>query len=100
MLDDVNWTIAGLGILIVFVVLCLLVFLLRAFGSAAKKIELEKVDVEQKPASVSSEKEKTAIALALSLFYEEGVHDKESDIITIHNADRRYSHWNLKIYNT
>ena len=70
----------------------------RRSGSGTEKIEPMKADIEQKPVAFS-EKEKAAIALALSLFYKEGDHDEESNVITINNADRRYSHWNLKIYN-
>ena len=102
--------IVGFGIVMVFIILVLLVFLIKAFGMAlAPKISIIKTifkvshstnKVEYETAVVRervSADEITAIAMALHLYFEEE-HDEESDIITIKTVERRYSPWSSKIY--
>jgi sodium pump decarboxylase gamma subunit len=98
-----NWSnafvIVGLGLLIVFLVLILLVFLLKIFGWVFGKKENnteEKAVIlaEQNNSDSLSENEQAAIAAALHLFYAD-VHDEESYVITM--GDQRESVWNSKI---
>ncbi len=105
---NTNWsdafTIMGLGLLIVFIVLILLVFLLIGFGKIFnKKNNQEEPDKEligtiatSNNNALSDDNEKAAIAMALYLFYAD-VHDEESYVITI--DDQQPSAWNSKIYN-
>ncbi len=90
-----------------FTILFLLVFLISGFGKigAPKRVRVPKSDTivntntehdEYEEKHLSAE-ESAAIAMALHLYYDEA-HDKESEIITIKTAVRRYSPWNSKIY--
>ena len=106
MILSINWAntfaviIIGFGL--VFVVLVLLVFVLKAFGLIAKpKNENKEIIKESKQVTIKaneegfSESESAAIAMALSLYYAD-VHDEESYVITIDNS--RETSWNSKIY--
>jgi sodium pump decarboxylase gamma subunit len=106
LLLNVNWsdafTILGLGMLIVFSVLILLVFLLNFSGWIFTRKTNTEENIEVKPTVISenetfSEEEKAAIAMALHLFYED-VHDEESYVITIDDTNTS-SAWNSKMYN-
>jgi len=103
---SINWTnafiVTSLGLIIVFIVLCLLIVLLHVFGIATqklsgdKKVTTDKKEEEQHSEVVSGAKS-AAIAMALHLYYADA-HDEESDIITIKNINNRYSPWNVKTY--
>jgi hypothetical protein len=40
----------------------------------------------------------TAIAMAIHLYYDEGIHDIERTVLTIKRPETIYSPWNSKIY--
>ena len=97
---SVSWpnifSISALGFSIVLVILCLLIVFLYLLGwiigNRNKKTKEEEVtDV------IMSAEESAAIAMAIHLYYA-GVHDEESNIITIRNINNRYSPWSSKIY--
>ncbi len=91
---------SGIGIVVVFIALSILVLLFELVQylilnsakkkqiKAGKKIE----DIKEIPAT-----EIAAISMALHLFVND-MHDEESNIITIKRIERRYSPWNSKIY--
>lgn len=84
---------ALVGFLLVVVMLILLVFIMKAMGAAfvshKKAQPVEKHELR--------EEEIAAIATALKL-YKSSRHDKESEVITIHQIKRAYSPWNSKIH--
>lgn len=100
------WTMAGVGILLVFLMLVLLVFVLLIFGQIMKSLT-------DKPAKVSKVKEVkntsaptngeitdeilVAIGMALKLSGE-SVHDEESGVLRINNANSRHSAWCSKMH--
>ncbi len=95
------FTVMGLGLLVVFTILVLLVFLLNGFSWFF--IRKEKTGTLQ-PAPVSADKkapltaaEEAAVAMALHLFYEDA-HDEESYVITINKDNAPYNPWSSKIY--
>jgi len=87
--------------LVVYVIFMAVILLLVLFIVIGKAIERKKV---QKSAMAKEEQSqegisgagKAAIAMALHLYY--GVHDNESDVITLKNIQSRYSPWSSKIY--
>ena len=105
----INWgntlNIVAFGIITVFLLLIVLVFVLTLFSKAITS----KIKVIKKNGKAGTDKEieyvdhqisindSAAIGVALYLFYED-VHDKESEIITIKNIEKRYSPWSSKIY--
>jgi Na+-transporting methylmalonyl-CoA/oxaloacetate decarboxylase gamma subunit len=100
---SINWsdafTVTGLGLLIVFIVLTLLIFLLTLSGMYFIRKDkivpaVQPVAVEQPDADAFSESEQAAVAMALHLFY--NVHDEESYVITI-GEHYEYSDWSSKI---
>lgn len=84
---------ALIGFLLVFVVLILMVFIMQAMGKGFKQ------NKQKQPADkVELEDEKVAaIATALRIF-QSNLHDKESEVITIHKIKSVYSPWSSKIH--
>ncbi|MDR1698424.1 MAG: OadG family protein [Prevotellaceae bacterium] len=94
----INWsdafTVMGLGLLIVFAVLILLVFLLDFSGwifTRTQKVAPQQAEILPAAAGIPAEEEQAAIAMALHLFYA-AAHDEESYVITI---DDHRTAWNL-----
>ena len=88
--------------LVVYVVFMAVILLLVLFIVVGKALDRKKA---QKAAMAKAEGRsqegisgagKAAIAMALHLYY--GVHDNESDVITLKNIQSRYSPWSSKIY--
>ncbi len=101
------WMVTGLGFLLVFVLLIVLIFILKAFGAIMQKASAQPAP---KPAPVKEQplpqkKEETemainsnvtaAIAMALHLSYFGGQHDEEPTRITIRP---HRTTWNDKMY--
>jgi len=93
---SINFFVTVAGFLTVFVVFCVLIALLQLVGWMTKARQKEAV-VPEEVVSVVSAAESAAIAMALHLC-RAGVHDEESDVITLRNVDLRYSPWSSKIY--
>lgn len=96
-----GYTIAAVGYFIVFIALIVLVgifttipkILQAAINNKLKKANKPVAPVEAKmDANIN-----VAIAMGLYLYFNE-LHDEESNIITIKNAQKQYSPWNSKIY--
>jgi len=89
-----------LVIYIALMAVILLLMLMIVVGKAIDKKKAQKaIAVKANEPEVkknSSETEKVAIAMALHLYY--GVHDNESDVITLKRVQSRYSPWSSKIY--
>ena len=93
---------AGIGFLIVFAVLVLLIFIMRGMGWVFTRER--KPRVAATPASepaidhaISDPELVAAIATALKL-YKSDLHDRESETLTINRITRAYSPWNSKIH--
>ena len=93
---------AGIGFLIVFLVLVLLIFIMRGMGWVFTRER--KPRVAAAPASepaidhaISDQELVAAIATALKL-YKSDLHDRESETLTINRITRAYSPWNSKIH--
>ena len=93
---------AGIGFLIVFLVLVLLIFIMRGMGWAFTRERKPRVAATpvSEPASdhaLSDQELVAAIATALKL-YKSDLHDRESETLTINRITRAYSPWNSKIH--
>ena len=93
---------AGIGFLIVLIVLVLLIFIMRGMGWFFTRER--KPRVAAAPASepaiehaISDQELVAAIATALKL-YKSDLHDRESETLTINRITRAYSPWNSKIH--
>lgn len=108
MIGLINWSnaliVTLLGFSLVFCLLVLLVFILKLFGVIMKlNKEPEKITAKPQAASVetapieeASETEMAAIAMALNLFYSDGLDEAETGgKLTLKG---RPSAWNSKIY--
>ena len=97
--SEMAWT-TIISVLLVFGVLILLVFVMKAFGVIfAEKPARKMAPVASKPVSegLLHEEEIAAITAALKL-YKSALHDRESEVLTIMNVRRAYSPWNSKIH--
>jgi Na+-transporting methylmalonyl-CoA/oxaloacetate decarboxylase gamma subunit len=89
---------------VVFIALILLYIIFKYIGQASIKSEHKKaVKVGLTPAVAESEAVSgeiyAAVATAMHLYMQEdGVHDLENTILTIHKVTRTYSPWSSKIY--
>ena len=99
-------TLIGFGV--VFCVLVLLIFVMKGMGSvftrqkkaekvakaAAAGVALAEDDHHE---AISDQEIAAAIITALKL-YKSNLHDKESEMLTIHRITRAYSPWSSKIH--
>lgn len=96
---EVTWgwpeifTVSGIGFSLVVLLLFLLVGVMIVFG----KIFTYHREVTPVKEISLPEEEIAAIAVALKL-YKSALHDKESEVITIHSIKRAYSPWSSKIH--
>ena len=96
---------AGIGFLIVFAVLVLLIFIMRGMGwvftrERKPRVAAASVSPASEPAidhAISDQELVAAIATALKL-YKSDLHDRESETLTINRITRAYSPWNSKIH--
>lgn len=93
---------AGIGFLLVFVVLVLLIYIMKAMGWAFTREHKAKVAASAKTEhahehAISDQELVAAIATALKL-YKSDLHDRESETLTINRITRAYSPWNSKIH--
>ncbi len=96
---EMLWT-TVISVALVFGVLILLVFVMKAFGIVfAEKPQRKMAPVASKPVSegLLHEEEVAAITAALKL-YKSALHDRESEVLTILSVKRAYSPWNSKIH--
>ena len=93
---------AGVGFLMVFTVLVLLIFVMKGMGWAftrqkkAAKVATKGAAAEEHEA-ITNQEIAAAIITALKL-YKSNLHDQESEMITIHRIARAYSPWSSKIH--
>uniref|UniRef100_UPI004056E581 OadG family protein n=1 Tax=Alistipes sp. TaxID=1872444 RepID=UPI004056E581 len=94
---------AGLGFAVVFTVLVLLIFIMKGMGwvfthqRKAAKIATKGVAAADEHDAITDQEIAAAIITALKL-YKSNLHDKESEMITIHRIARAYSPWSSKIH--
>ena len=93
---------AGIGFLLVFAVLVLLIYVMRLMGWFFTRDRKPKAaaSASSEPAldhAISDQELAAAIATALKL-YKSALHDQESEMITISRITRAYSPWNSKIH--
>lgn len=98
---ETGGTIAIVGYVIVFIALVILVI---SFIILPKLVQMAVKKQMNPPAKTSHTKEaqmdaniNVAIGLGMHMYLNE-LHDKESNIITIRNAQKQYSPWSSKIY--
>ncbi len=93
---------ALIGFVLVFVVLVLLIYIMKAMGWFFTREHKAKVaaSAQTKHAhdhAISDQELAAAIATALKL-YKSDLHDRESETLTINRITRAYSPWNSKIH--
>lgn len=93
---------AGIGFLLVFAVLVLLIYVMRLMGWFFTRDRKPKAvaAASSEPAldhAISDQELAAAIATALKL-YKSALHDQESEMLTINRITRAYSPWNSKIH--
>ncbi len=94
---------AGLGFMVVFAVLVLLIFVMKAMGwvftyqRKAAKIATKGAAAADEHEAITDQEIAAAIITALKL-YKSNLHDQESEMITIHRIARAYSPWSSKIH--
>ncbi len=103
---NVGWSemllMAAIGFLLVFAVLVLLIFMMKAMGwvftrqKRAAKVA-EKGTTAEEHDAMSDQEIAAAIITALKL-YKSNLHDQESEMLTINRIARAYSPWNSKIH--
>lgn len=96
-----GYTISIVSILVVFISLTILVFIFMAIPKILEmniKNKLKKEGKTEEAQSVNVKADvNVAIAMGLHMYLNE-LHDEESNIITIRNAQKQYSPWSSKIY--
>ncbi len=93
---------ALVGFLIVFTVLVLLIFVMKAMGWVFTREHKAKVAASAATEhahdhAISDQELAAAIITALKL-YKSDLHDRESETLTINRITRAYSPWNSKIH--
>ena len=94
---------AGIGFLLVFTVLVLLIYVMRLMGwffTRDRKPKTATTVATSEPAldhAISDQEIAAAITTALKL-YKSALHDQESEMLTISRITRAYSPWNSKIH--
>lgn len=96
------WLMTGMGIAVVFSILLLLVFVLQIFSKIAEGSETKSKRRVKSVSSVNDIKEQVegyeedmaAVATAVYL-YQNGAHDQESGVLTIHQDE--YSLWHAEL---
>ena len=94
---------AGVGFLMVFTVLVLLIFVMKGMGWAftrqkkAAKVATQGAVAADEHEAITNQEIAAAIITALKL-YKSNLHDQESEMITIHRIARAYSPWSSKIH--
>lgn len=95
--QTVDWSnalmIALIGLLLVFAMLVLMVFIMKAFG---KVFTLHR---QKAPAAKVHMSDEVVVAITTALkLYKSVIHDRESEMLTINRIARTYSPWSSKLY--
>ena len=95
--QTVDWLnalmIALIGLLLVFAMLVLMVFIMKAFG---KVFTLHR---QKAPAAKVHMSDEVVVAITTAIkLYKSAIHDRESEMLTINRIARTYSPWSSKIY--
>lgn len=105
-LTQSNWSdmllMALIGFVIVFVVLVLMIYIMKAMGyffTHQRKVKsvAPTGEVEYEDHAISDNEIVAAIIVALKM-YKSDLHDRESEMLTINRITRAYSPWNSKIH--
>jgi len=94
---------AGLGFAVVFAVLVLLIFIMKAMGwgftrqKKAAKVAAKGAAAAEEHEAITDQEIAAAIITALKI-YKSNLHDQESEMLTIHRITRAYSPWSSKIH--
>lgn len=95
-----GYTIAMVGYLVVFMALFVLIGIFILIPMVIQYFVDRRMSKSNKPVEKKADMDaniNVAIALGLHLYLNE-LHDEESNIITIRNAQKQYSPWSSKIY--
>ena len=94
---------AGVGFLMVFTVLVLLIFVMKGMGwvftrqKKAAKVATKGAAAADEHEAITDQEIAAAIITALKL-YKSNLHDQESEILTVNRITRAYSPWSSKIH--
>ena len=93
---------ALIGFLLVFVVLVLLIYIMKAMGwfftrEHKANVAASAATPHAHDHAISDQELAAAIITALKL-YKSNLHDQESEMLTINRITRAYSPWNSKIH--
>ena len=94
---------AGVGFLMVFTVLVLLIFVMKGMGwvftrqKKAAKVATKGAAAADEHEAITNQEIAAAIITALKL-YKSNLHDQESEMLTINRITRVYSPWSSKIH--
>ena len=93
---------ALIGFLLVFLVLVLLIYIMKAMGwfftrEHKAKVAASAATPHAHDHAISDQELAAAIITALKL-YKSNLHDQESEMLTIHRITRAYSPWSSKIH--
>ena len=96
-----GYTISVVSIVVVFFALTLLIFIFTGIPKLLElnvKNKLKKAGKEEEVSEINLNADvNVAIAMGIHMYLNE-LHDDESNIITIKNAQKQYSPWSSKIY--
>ena len=104
-IDPYGWILAMTAMSVVFLALIILYFIFKAIGNANIRAGKKRAaaasgtDVKESQYGEVPGEVYAAIATAMHLYQEDdGSHDEESFVVTLHHTDRTYSPWSSKIY--
>lgn len=99
--SQIGWSemllMALIGFLMVFFILVLLIFVMKAFGYTFSRKPKSK-EIKQRMDAFGVEDEVVAAIITSLRLYRSALHDKESELLTIQRMNRAYSPWNSKIH--
>ena len=105
-ITDMGWSemlwIALISICLVFVVLVLLIGVMklfgRIFGQEKNRVKSSVSGPAREVANSQLHEDEIAAVMTALRLYMSALHDRESEVLTIHGIKRAYSPWNSKIH--
>ena len=99
--SEMLW-IALISICLVFTMLVLLIGVMKLFGRIFSKdksaVKPSAAAPQRKVASSQLHEDEIAAIMTALRLYMSALHDRESEVLTIHSIKRAYSPWNSKIH--
>ena len=99
--SEMLW-IALISICLVFTMLVLLIGVMKLFGRIfsheKSAVKVSASDAAREVASSQLHEDEIAAIMTALRLYMSALHDRESEVLTIHSIKRAYSPWNSKIH--